>query len=97
MWDLNPESKDHLDELEASVQKAIDGVHPLPSIPDPELRVAMLDKIRQTALDRMFKANKSIVRREARKIRWKEPKEGDLVLLRRFSTEQYHGRKLETR
>lgn len=26
-----------------------------------------------------------------------EPKEGDLVLLRRFSTDQYHGRKLEPR
>lgn len=59
--------------------------------------MAMLDKIRQTALDRMFKVNKSIVRREARKRRWKEPKEGDLVLLRRFSTDQYHGRRLEPR
>ena len=32
-----------------------------------------------------------------RRRRWKEPKEGDLVLLRRFATDQYHGRKLERR
>ena len=29
--------------------------------------------------------------------RSKEPKEGDLVLLRRFTTDQYHGRKVEPR
>ena len=62
---------------------------------DPELRVATLDEVRQTALNRLFQANKSLVRREMRRRRWKEPKEGDLVLLRRFATDQYHSRKLE--
>ena len=45
----------------------------------------------------MFKANRIILRREARKRRWQQPKEGDLVLLRRFATDQHHGRKLEPR
>ena len=67
------------------------------SPPDPELRIAALDEIRQAALDRLFRADKSSGRREARKRRRKEPKEGDLVLPRRFSTDQYHGRKLEPR
>ena len=56
-----------------------------------------MDEIRQTALNRLFQANKSLVQREMRRRRWKEPTEGDLVLLRRFATDQYHGRKLEPR
>ena len=59
--------------------------------------MAALDEVRRTALERLFRANKSLVRREVRKKRWGEPKEGDLVLLRRFATDQYHGRKLEPR
>ena len=72
-WGLNPETEVCLDELEAYFQAIIDDVYPLPG---PELRIASLDEIRQTALDRVFNANKSIIRREALKRRWKEPKEG---------------------
>jgi len=99
VWDLDPKSESQLSELGSYVQQVIDGVYPLPplAVLDPELRVATIDEIRQTALDRLFRANKSITRREARKRRWAEPKEGDLVLLRRFGTDQHHGRKLEPR
>ena len=83
--------------MEAYVRGIAENNHPIPSPPDPELRVATLDEIRQTALNRLFQANKSLVRREMRRRRWKEPKEGDLVLLRRFATDHYHGRKLEPR
>ena len=95
IWDLDPKATLYRDELESYVQKVLEGAHPLPSISDPELRVATLDEVRQTALDCLFKSNRSIIRREARKKRWGEPKDGDLVLLRRFAADQYHGRKLE--
>ena len=94
-WDLNPETEARLEELESFVQAITNDNHPL--VPDLELRVATLDEIHQLALDRLFQVNKSFIRREVRKKRWKEPKEGDLVLLRRFATDQYHGRKLEPR
>ena len=99
VWDLNPEDKTHIDELEVYIQNVTSGSYPLPSesISDPELRVATPDEIRQTAPDRLFKANKSITRQDARKRRWEEPKEGDLVLLRRFGADQHHDRKLEPR
>ena len=48
-----------------------------------------------TSLDQMLNANRSILRREARKRRWQEPKNGNLVLLRRFSAEKHHRQKLE--
>ena len=95
-WDLNPESEAQLGELEAYVRGIAESSHPLPAS-DPELRVATLDEICQTALNRLFQANKSLLRREMRRRRLKEPKEGDLVLLRRFATDLYHGRKLEPR
>ena len=90
-WDLSPMTDAR---LESHIQAIVRGDPVLP-LGDPELRVASLDEIRQTALDRMLNANRSILRREARKRRWQEPKDGDLVLLRRFSAEKHHGRKLE--
>ena len=50
-WDLNPESEARLGELEAYVRGIAESSHPLPPS-DPELRVATLDEIRQTALNR---------------------------------------------
>ena len=55
-WDLNPESEIRLGELETCVQGVTDSVYPLPSAPDPELCIAALDEVRQTALDRLFEA-----------------------------------------
>ena len=70
LWDPNPKTTSHLDELGSYVQEVVEGAHPLPSALDPELRVAALDEIRHTALDSFFKVDKSIIRREARKRRW---------------------------
>ena len=93
-WDLNPMTDARLDELESYIQAIVWG-NPVLPLGDPELRVASLDAIRQTALDRMLNANRSILRRVVRKRRWQEPKDGDLVVLQRFSAEKHHGRKLE--
>lgn len=57
--DLNPKTTSHLDELETYVQKVIEGIHPLPSASNRQLRAAALDEVR---LDRLFKAKKSIIR-----------------------------------
>ena len=81
--DLNPETEAQLEELEPLVPGIANDYHPLPTAPDPELsrrltdpelRVATLDEIRQVALDRIFKASKSLVRREARKDDGKSPR-----------------------
>ena len=83
IWDLNPKTTSHFEKLESYVQEAIEGVRPLPG---PGLRLVALGDIRPVALNRLFKANKSIIHREARKRREKGPRKGDLVLLQRFST-----------
>lgn len=57
-----------------------------PGRSDTELRVATLDEAGQTVLDRLFEAKKGLVFRDARKRRWQEPKEGDLVLLQTSTT-----------
>ena len=86
-WDLNPETEARLEDQESHIRGIANDNHPLPSAPDPELRIATLDEVRQTALARLFQANKSFVRREARKKRWKERREGGLVRLSRFATD----------
>ena len=61
-WDLFPESEARVEELKAYVRGISESNHPLPSAPDSELRVAALDEIHRTALNRLFLANKSPVR-----------------------------------
>lgn len=38
-------SESNLDELESYVQKVLEGIHPLPSASNSELRVAALDEV----------------------------------------------------
>lgn len=66
IWGLNPRMTAHLNELESYVLKVVEGAYPLPAVPDTELCVA-LHEVRQTAPDRLFKANESLVRRDAQK------------------------------
>ena len=61
IWNLDPKATLYRDELESYVQKVLEGAHPLPSISDLKLRVATLDEVRQTALDCLFKSNRSII------------------------------------
>lgn len=87
--DFTPEDLEVAEDIASKIETS--------EIVSVETRLALLEEIQSHARDRLFESHAKLVESAGLKTRWTSPKEGDLVLLRRFELDAQRGRKLEAR